>query len=505
MSAETGCVYLVGAGCGQMDLVTLRGLRRLQTCDVVVYDDLIDGELLEAAPAHAERIYMGKRRGRHSASQAEICGVLVERALAGKRVVRLKGGDPFVFGRGGEEIQALQAAGIPYEEVPGISSAIAIPAAAGIPVTHRGVSRSFHVVTGHTADGPDGLPEDLAALAALHGTLVFLMGLAQLRWIADGLMAAGKPPQTPAAVLSGGSAPRPAAVRGTLADIADRAAGMAPPAVIVVGETAALEFSTPAGGALAGVRVGVTGTAAVADKLRAGLEAQGAAVETVERSIVDPLPLEEGLAGLFDGGAHWLVFTSGNGVEVFFRQIEAEGLDLRRLNRCKIAVIGAATGARLRRRGICPDLCPERFTGAALGQALCRQVAPGEDVVLLRSREGDPALPRTLAAAGIPVRDVPLYTLHPDRRTAERGPAALPGLDYLAFSSASGVELFFRACPAIPAGVTCVCIGEVTARAFAERDKRPCLTAGEISAAGIVAAILDHRAGRPVRPDSRRE
>ena len=242
-TAKPGRVYLVGAGCGGADWITVRGLRLLRRCDAVVYDDLISPELLEEVPERAEKIYMGKRLGKHSAPQAEICKALVSLARAGKTVVRLKGGDPFVFGRGGEEALALQAAGVAWEEVPGIPSAIAIPAQAGIPVTHRGVSQSLHVVTAHTADTPDGLPAYFDQLAQIPGTLVFLMGLNQLPHIASRLINAGMDPGTPAAVISGGNAPHPAAVRGTLSGIAEKAQGVQPPAVIVVGAAAAMDLT----------------------------------------------------------------------------------------------------------------------------------------------------------------------------------------------------------------------------------------------------------------------
>ena len=246
MSAVLGTVYLVGAGCGKADLITVRGLRLLQNCGAVVYDELIDPELLDEVPARALRLPMGKRAGRRCASQEEICAKLVELAQGGTDVVRLKGGDPFVFGRGGEEAQALQAAGIPFEVVPGVTSAVSIPALAGIPVTHRGLSQSVHIITAHTADTPDGLPVCFDELARLPGTLVLLMGLSRLEVIVRRLTQAGKPPDTPAAVLSGGNAPHPASVRGTLADIAEqaRAANVQPPAVIVVGGTAALDLTT---------------------------------------------------------------------------------------------------------------------------------------------------------------------------------------------------------------------------------------------------------------------
>ena len=239
-----GKVYLVGAGCGAADLITVRGLRLLEGCGAVVYDDLLDQALLDAAPEGAEKIYVGKRRGRRSMAQEDISALLIAKAREGKTVVRLKGGDPFVFGRGGEEALALQAAGIAWEYVPGVTSAVAVPGAAGIPATHRGVSRGFHVVTAHTADSPDGLPSHLEELARLPGTLVFLMGLSRLEEIARRLIGAGLPGDTPAAVVFGKNAPR--AVRGTLENIAERAreAGAEAPAVIVAGGTAGMDLRT---------------------------------------------------------------------------------------------------------------------------------------------------------------------------------------------------------------------------------------------------------------------
>ena len=234
--APLGRVHLVGAGCGSADLITLRGLRLLQTCDAIVYDELIDKTLLDFAPARAERIPMGKRAGRASAQQEEINAELIRLAKMGKTVVRLKGGDPYLFGRGGEELLALQAAGIPCDEVPGIPSAIGIPAEYGIPVTHRNVSRSLHIITAHTST--DALPPDMEKYAQLEGTLVFLMGLGKLEAIAQSLMANGKSPSTPAAVLSGGNAPNPMCIRGTLQTIAQLAKDAKAPAIILVGDVA---------------------------------------------------------------------------------------------------------------------------------------------------------------------------------------------------------------------------------------------------------------------------
>lgn len=239
-----GSVALVGAGCGKADLITVRGLRLLKQCEAVVYDDLIDPELLEAVSESAERIYMGKRRGVHSASQEEINQKLIELAQAGLRVVRLKGGDPYLFGRGGEEMQALIRAGIPCQEVPGIPSAVGIPAEAGIPVTHRGASRGLHIITAHTSDTEDGLPEDFDTLARLSGTLVFLMGLRQLPKIAERLMKAGKSGDVPAAVISGGNSPNPAQVRAPLSEIEEavKKKKVASPAIILIGDVAAIDL-----------------------------------------------------------------------------------------------------------------------------------------------------------------------------------------------------------------------------------------------------------------------
>ncbi len=482
----SGFVSLVGAGCGPADLIALRGLERLHSCEAVVYDALVDPALSGEAPPSARRIPAGKRAGGESAAQEDIETLLVELARQGKRVVRLKGGDPFVFGRGGEEAIALERAGIPYEIVPGISSAIAIPELAGIPVTHRGLSRGFHVMTAHTADGD--LPEGLEELARQGDTLVFLMGLSRLERIAERLLNAGMAPDTPAAVLSGGNSPHPAAVRGTLGDIGvrTRQAGVRPPAVIVIGETAGLNLLSTHLGPLAGVRVGITGTARHAERLRRTLEREGAQVLRVLESAVAPLPLEQDLTLLSDGTLRWLVFTSGNGVEVFFRRLREAKVDLRRLSACRFACVGPATAEALEERGFLADLVPREATTRALGEELGSLLRPREEVWLLRSRQGDPLLRETLEEIAA-VTEVPLYETVPERT----GP--LPELDYLTFSSAGGVTAFRKACGGVPEGTRCVCIGPVTARAAREQLRAPVLEAKEISAEGIVNAIREDR------------
>ncbi len=491
MTEKCGCVYLIGAGCGEGDLITLRGLERLQACDVIVYDDLIDTELLRAAPEGTPALYMGKRLGRHSARQEDISQTLVQLAREGKRVARLKGGDPFVFGRGGEEALALQAAGVPFEEIPGISSCIAIPALAGIPVTHRGISRGFHVITANTNETEESLLRRMEHLASLEGTLVFLMGLGRLEEVVQGLLRWGKAAQTPAAVVSGGNAPHPMVVRATLETIAERtrALRLQPPAVIVVGETAAMDLTSPVlNKPLAGVRVGVTGTVPFTQKLCRALREQGAQTTVVQQSLRETLAWRQELESLLDGSRHWLVFTSANGVRVFFDTLRENAVDLRRLATCKFAVIGSATGAVLSHYGFQADLCPREYTSEALAAALCKAIVPGEDVVLLRAQQSAAVLPEVLRAQGVPVQDIALYRVKP-----AEGPAVdWASIDYLTFGSAGGVHQFFAVHHQIPSRVTCVCIGAVTAKALAAYDGRSCLLAEEATVSGILEQICRH-------------
>lgn len=481
----SGFVYLVGSGCGPADYITRKGWEKLQTCDVLVFDDLIPQELLAVVKPDCETIYMGKRSGAHSAPQAEISAMLVKKAQEGKTVVRLKGGDPFVFGRGGEEIIALQEAGIDFEEVPGISSCIAVPAAVGIPVTHRGLARSFHVITGHTADTSDTLPENLAELSKLEGTLVFLMGLKNLGGIAAGLIAGGKDPETPAAVVSGADRLHPKAVRGTLADIARKVldAKLPSPAVIVVGKVAALNLCREEALPLAGLTIGLTGTDVMTRKLASGLQNLGAQTAVYLRSKVVRLPFSTEKA--VDGKPHWVVFTSSNGVREFFTQVKEEKRDLRGLHACRFAVIGKATGDTLAAYGFYPDLVPGIATSNGLGKALQEAVKPGEDVLLYRSARGSTELLALLDEKQIPWQDFPVYDLMPEIPMGADPKKA----DYLAFSSGSGVELFAEQFGSIPENVKCVCIGDVTAKAL-KKYREDFLMAPEISAQGIVDAII---------------
>lgn len=472
MNDSYGKVYLTGAGCAGPELLTLRAVQLISGCDCLVYDDLVDEGILSLAPPEAERIRAGKRAGRHSMRQEEINRLLIDCAGRHSRVVRLKGGDPFVFGRGGEEFAALSEAGIYCELVPGVSSAIAIPELAGIPVTHRGLARSFHVVTAHTAS--DELPEDIDTLARLHGTLVFLMGLGRLGALSARLMEAGMDAGMPAAVVSGGNARKPLCVRGTLADIARkvREAGAEAPAVIVVGDAATLEFRAGTDGPLAGVRVALTGTESFRRRLCERLRPLGAEVLTAARTRL--VPLDFGLSpSELHGGRGWLVFTSANGVELALGRLLERGLELRRLSGWGIAAIGPATAQTLRHFGLSADLVPETYTSEALRDALAERTGDGP-VLLLRSKLGSPVL-RELPGA----RDIAVYD--------QRFEVCPVSCDYLVLGSAAAARAYFAASP--DRNLTAVCPGPVTAGAVPQEVKK--LTAQAASADAIVRAIVE--------------
>ena len=457
---EAGKVWLVGAGCGGPELITVKGLSLVKSCDVLLYDSLSAKELLERARPDCERIDVGKRYGGRAASQEEINRLLIQKAQEGKTVVRLKGGDPYVFGRGGEEMLALLEAGIACEEVPGISSAFAAPAAAGIPVTHRGLSRSVTVLTASSlTEGAEQMTEaDYEALARLSGTLVILMGMHHLKELTDRLIGAGMSPSRPAAVVMEGATKRQRWVRAPLERLAEEAvrAGLKAPSVIVIGETASLHLAPmsfsqtdalPQGaseqqacGPLSGARVAVTGTDGFAARLSVALRKQGA--ETVDLSFLETVPTEQPLPEI--SGFSWLVFTSPNGVRLFQKKMRQERRDLRGLAGKKIAVIGPGTGEALAESGLFYDLMPQIHDAAHLGAALAERMEGKERALLLRSELGSPALTRELSAAGREYHDFPLYELRakPEQREEafRRLREAQP--DYLLFGSASGVRSF---------------------------------------------------------------
>ncbi len=429
-------VYLVGAGPGDPGLITTRGLALVRSADVLVYDRLAAPELVAEAPEGCELIYAGKGPSNHAMSQDEINACLVEHGATGRRVVRLKGGDPFVFGRGSEEAEALRAAGVEYEVVPGITSAIAVPAYAGIPVTHRGLATHFTVVTGHE-DPTKGRDEtDWESLARAGGTLVILMGVGGLPDIVERLIAGGRPADTPAAVINRGTTAAQTVVRGTLATIVADAAGMRPPAITVVGAVAAMRdvIAWAERRPLHGLTVGVTRARAQASDLVRRLRDLGAGV--VEAPVIRIEPI----AGPpIDPEDYDLVcLTSPNSPALFLQRI---GGDARRLAGVDIAAIGPGTAAAIRAIGILPDVVAERAVAEGLLEAIGDRAA-GRRVLVARAEEARDTLPDGLRATGAAAVDViPLYRTVPE---VPPGPDAL-GVDLVTFTSSSTVRFFATA------------------------------------------------------------
>jgi uroporphyrinogen III methyltransferase/synthase len=481
-------VYLVGAGPGDPGLLTVRGAEVLRRADVVVYDRLSIASLLDLVPVGAERINVGKAPGRPTMPQADIDQLLVDRGRTGATVVRLKGGDPFVFARGGEEAQALIDAGVPFEVVPGISSAIAAPAYAGIPVTMRHSSELFTVITGH--EDPDkGGELDWQTVAKLGGTIVVLMGIGRLPKIIDQLQRGGLDPSTPVAVVRWGTRPEQHTTRATVGTILDHLDELASPSVIVIGKVAAARLDWFESRPLFGTKVVVTRPVDRDSTLTALLHAQGAEViELPVSQIVEP---DDGgaarrAAAKAVGDHDWLVFTSANGVRWFLDELR----DARELAGVSVAAIGAATAAELRARNVEPDLVPERFVAEALLDAF--PVAPdGGRVLLARAAVARDVLPDGLRDKGWDVDDVAVYAnqpLTPTDADRERVVAA----DVVLFTSASAVSRLLDAVgpDAIPKVVAC--IGPVTADAAGSRGLRVDVVAGVHTILGLVDALIAH-------------
>ncbi len=449
-SPGRGLVSLVGAGPGDPDLFTVGGVARLAQADVVVYDRLANPALLHHARPGAELIYAGKLPDRHTLTQDEINDTLVEHGRAGKRVVRLKGGDPFVFGRGGEEAEALIAAGVPFEVIPGVTSAIAALAYAGIPVTHRALASSFAVITGHEDPSKDNASIDWPKIARGADTLIFLMGVGRLDEIARRLIEHGRAASTPAAVIEWGTLPRQRTVSGTLATIAAdaAAAGIGSPAVTVVGEVARLRADLRWFDArpLFGKRVLVTRTRQQASDLSRLLAAQGA--EPVELPALEIVPAADerevarAINTLRTSGYGWTIFTSANAVDIFLDHLRAAGVDARAFGRTRIAAIGSGTAHALARHGLRADLVPERYIAEGLVDALALRPMRGVRVLLPRAQGARETLVDALAARGAVVDEITLYIAAvPDQPDAEGLRRLRAGeIDIATFASSSAVR-----------------------------------------------------------------
>ena len=430
----SGHVALVGAGPGDVGLFTIRGTEVLKTADVVIYDYLANEKLLEYCSESCEKIYVGKKAGAHTLSQDGINDLIVEKARAGNAVVRLKGGDPFVFGRGGEEALALQKADIDFEIVPGITAGVAAPAYAGIPVTHRKVAASVAFITGHEAEDKPESTMDWKGLANGADTLVFYMGVKNLPLIAQNLMTYGKAPDTPVALIRWGCTPRQETITGTLDTISQESEkqNFKPPAVILIGNVVELRNTLrwfddrP----LFGRKIVVTRSRTQASKLTEALRAEGAGVEefpTIEiRKMDDLSPLDREMTKL--DTFTWIVFTSVNGVEIFFDRLYALSRDSRYLAGVKIAVIGEATAEKVRGYGIDPDLVPERFTSEGTVEAFnrIRGEVEAAKVLLPGSEIARDYIPKHLTDMGAEIVQVPIYRNLKPNYTREQVEAIVP-------------------------------------------------------------------------------
>ena len=492
----TGRAYLVGAGPGDPELLTLKGLRALQEAAVVVYDRLANPRLLDFASSGAERIYVGKEAQRHAMTQEEINALLVERVQQGNVVCRLKGGDPFVFGRGGEEAEALTAAGLRWEYVPGITSAIGVPGYAGIPVTHRALCSAFAVVTAHEDPSKPESSIRWKHLAAGVDTLVFLMGVERLPKIVEQLLAHGRSPDTPAAVISWGTYPRQQTVEGTLADIVSRceAAGLNPPAVTVVGDVAGQRdrlrwFDNRP---LFGKRVVITRPREQAGELARRIEACGAEALIAPSIRIQAIPHPD-LSGL-EEGYDWVVFTSVNGVKCFRDALRATGYDLRRVGRARIAAIGPETARAVEDAGLCVDFIPSRYVAEQVAAEFPEPLS-GKRVLLPRARVARELLPELWRQQGAWVDVVPVYESVPDETDTEGICEQLQAreVDVVTFTASSTVEGFLERFGNLDLSyLTVACIGPITADTARNAGLQVDVVAEEYTVTGLVAALEAH-------------
>lgn len=501
-----GIVYLVGAGPGDLGLLTVRGAELLGRADVVITDALVNPGLLSLAPATAEIVVRTHGPADHPVPQAEISQLLVTRAKEGKTVVRLKGGDPFVFGRGGEEAEELARARIPFEVVPGVSSITAVPNYAGIPLTHRDHCSSFQVITGHENPEKAGPVVDWGQIAGTPGTKVVLMGVKQLRFIAGELLGNGMPPKTPVAVIRRGTTVSQRTVEGTLATIADQveAAGLTAPAVIVIGDVVGLRrrLNWFEHRRLFGQRVVVTRTREQASQLSQKLADHGAEVlEIPTIRIVPPTnhgPLIEAMTGL--GEYDWIVFTSPNGVAKFFEYFFKAFDDIRSLGLLRIAAVGPATAAKLRELHLRVDAMPEEFVASKVAKAISAvENIENLRVLCLRAEVANPDLVTQLEQLGGIVDDIACYQTVPETedRTGAAASLLASGAEWITFTSGSTVEKFharfdlpglLRRFP----GIKTASIGPETSKALAALGIEPTVEARPHHLDGLIGAIGQH-------------
>jgi len=499
----TGMVYLVGAGPGDTGLLTLRGAELLARADVVIYDALVNPELLRLAPKSAEIIYGGKRAKDHAMPQDELNQLLVARAREGKCVVRLKGGDPYIFGRGGEEAEELAGAGIAFEVVPGVSSIIAGPNCAGIPLTHRDHCSSFTVLTGHEDPSKETAALDFEQIAKTAGTKVILMGADRIGPIAAALVAHGLAADTPVAMVRWGTTGRQQSIEGTLATIAGIAADkeFAAPAVTVIGEVVKLRarLNWFERRALFGQRIVVTRTREQASQLSRQLLELGA--DVLEIPTIKILPPDDHQAlvdALLELGVYdWMVFTSPNGVTMFFDLFFKTFEDLRDLCGARLAAVGPGTAAKLKELHLQVDLMPEEYLSRKIAAAFAKyQSVENLKILLLRAQVANPDLPKALEELGAIVDDIACYKTVPETEDRNGAAARLleAGADWITFTSSSTVEHFHARfdLPKLIAkfpGLELASIGPETSRAVTALGLKPAVEAKEHTIEGLVKAV----------------
>ena len=502
MESRAGIVYLVGAGPGDPGLLTVRAWELLAAAEVVVHDALVHPAIIESLGSEVERIFVGKRGGRPSIPQEEIEAILIREAGKGRIVVRLKGGDPFVFGRGGEEGLALRDAGITFEVVPGVTAGVAATAYAGIPVTHRGITSSVTFLTGHEDPGKPGSDLSWEALAATGGTLVMYMGVGRMRDNFARLIEGGRARDTPAAAIEWGTYPRQRTVTGTLETlpgIVERE-GVGAPAIVVVGDVVSLrsQLAWFEARPLFGMRVVVTRARAQASGMARELAARGAEVvqfPTIRvEDPVDPTPLRNAVRGidLYD----WIVFTSANGVDRFRREMGRQGRDARALGTVRIAAIGPATGRRLGEMGIVPDLVPDEYVAERVLATLeAVTELDGARILLPRAAEAREVLPEGLRRRGARVDVVPAYRTVPDGANAGelRDRLAAGGIDLITFTASSTVRNFVELVGSEIGEARVAAIGPITARTAREAGLPVHLVADDYTIPGLISAIVEER------------
>jgi len=504
---KTGKVYIIGAGPGDAGLITLRGIECLREADVVIYDYLVSKDLLKYARSDARFIYAGKQGGSHTLSQWQINDLLVKEAKAGNIVARLKGGDPFIFGRGGEEAEKLSASGISFEIVPGVTSAIAVPAYAGIPLTHRGLASTVAFVTGHEDPTKEKSDIDWSALARI-GTLVFLMGVKNTEKITEELTLNGKPPETPAALIRWGTTPRQEILTGTLTNIATLAKErkFAPPAILVVGKVVDLRdtlnwFERKP---LFGKGVVITRPEKQADDLARLLIKEGANPIHFPTIKIVPPPdwsdLDAALKNLED--YDWLIFTSTNGVAFFFERLLTKAKDIRDLKGVKICCIGPATAQQVESKGIKVDLVPEKFISEGILESFSGKNLKGKKVLIARAAKARDVLPEGLKKLGAQVDVVTAYeTINSGKKKSELEALFKENqVDVITFTSSSTVNNFVKIMGRnflLPKGVKIACIGPVTEATAKKAGLSVDIHQEEYTMEGLVGALINYFEKKP--------